>query len=42
MQRVLEAELMDDPEQARAYAQADFSQENPPMLSLASLAISIK
>lgn len=28
MQRVLEAELMDDPEQARAYAQADFSQEN--------------
>lgn len=28
MRRVLEPELMDDPEQAMAYAQADFSQEN--------------
>ena len=28
MDRVLEPELMDDPEQAKAYAAADFSQEN--------------
>lgn len=28
MDRVLEPELMDDPEQAQAYAAADFSQEN--------------
>jgi len=28
MERVLEPELMDDPEQAKAYAAADFSQEN--------------
>ena len=28
MKRVLEPELMDDPEQARAYAQADFEEEN--------------
>ena len=28
MERVLEPELMDDPEQAAAYAAADFSQEN--------------
>lgn len=28
MERVLEPELMDDPEQARAYAQADFTEEN--------------
>ncbi len=28
MERVLEPELMDDPEQARAYAQADFAEEN--------------
>lgn len=28
MRRVLEPELMDDPEQAMVYAQADFSQEN--------------
>jgi len=28
MNRVLEPELMDDPEQAKAYAAADFSQEN--------------
>ena len=28
MDRVLEAELMDDPEQAAAYAAADFSEEN--------------
>src|ERR1700755_282393 len=28
MQRVLEPELMDDPEQAKAYARADFEEEN--------------
>ncbi len=28
MQRALEPELMDDPEQARVYAQADFAEEN--------------
>ena len=28
MDRILEPELMDDPEQARAYAQADFEKEN--------------
>ena len=28
MDRILEPELMDDPEQARAYAQADFEEEN--------------
>ncbi|TAL09613.1 MAG: class I SAM-dependent methyltransferase [Nitrospirae bacterium] len=28
MQRVLEPELMDDPEQSRAYAKADFEEEN--------------
>ena len=28
MERVLEPELMDDPEQARAYARADFEEEN--------------
>ncbi len=28
MQRVLEPELMDDPDQARVYAQADFAEEN--------------
>ena len=28
MQRALEPELMDDPEQARAYARADFAEEN--------------
>ena len=28
MRRVLEPELMDDPEQARAYAKADFEEEN--------------
>ncbi len=34
MQRILEPELMDDPEQARAYAQADFSQENQKFVEL--------
>ena len=28
MDRILEPELMDDPEQARVYAQADFEKEN--------------
>jgi len=28
MERVLEPEVMDDPDQARAYAEADFSEEN--------------
>ena len=28
MNRVLESEVMNDPEQALAYAQADFSEEN--------------
>lgn len=34
MQRILEPELMDDPEQAQAYARADFSQENQKFVGL--------
>jgi SAM-dependent methyltransferase len=34
MQRVLEPELMDDPEQARAYAEADFGEPNRNFLDL--------
>jgi len=34
MQRILEAELMNDPEQAKAYAEADFSEANQLFLAL--------
>lgn len=34
MRRVLEAELMDEPEQARAYAEADFSEPNALFVAL--------
>jgi len=34
MKRTLEPELMDDPEQARAYAKADFEEENQGFVEL--------